>query len=91
MHGCPIFRCDRECQLPEFHRAQRLRGRLHEHAAGPVPLKSRQDTDLRGVTHAGGNFTSQHRSYEVIAARVVKDKRRAGNELAASRQQDNVL
>ena len=86
-----VVRRYRQRQFPEFHRAKGVGGSLHEHAAEAVSLVAGHHADLRGVTHAGRDFAGQHGRDELIAARLVEDEGRAGDELPTAGKQNDVF
>jgi hypothetical protein len=82
---------DGEREFVEFHGAQGINGREHEHAAEAVALVAGQDANLRGVAHAGGDLAGEDRADELVAAGLAQDKRGAWDKLAAAGKQDDVF
>src|SRR5712692_10643459 len=89
--GGAVLRGYGEGEFAEFHGAQGFGGGLHQHAAEAVSLIAWEDADLRGVADAGGNFAGEDGGDEFVAARLAKNKRSAGNELAAAGKENDVF
>jgi len=63
----------------------------HERAAQAVALMTGQNTQLRSVPHARRNFTGEHSAKSSSLPGKCKHERRAGNELSAAGQQNNIF
>jgi len=73
------------------HTAKRIGGGFHQRSTESMPLEARLNADLRGVADSFGHFTGQDRGDQFIAAGMPEHERGTGLELAAARQQDDVL